>query len=152
MESQALRTITFPFQGGRVILPNSAAAEVLPFARPLRMENAPPWVVGSILWKTMPIPIISLERLVLRTNPGVGAHSRIIIVNALGNDPKLREFGFLSTEPPQLVDMQRADIHRYETPEPNLPGVACRVLFRNQQAIIPDMPAIEAVLSRLVRV
>lgn len=151
MDAPTLRSVIFTFQGGRAVLPNSAVIEVLPFARPLRMENAPPWVVGSILWKTMTIPIVSLERLVLRTHPGVGAHSRIVIVNALSNDPKLRDFGFLSTEPPQLLDMKRADISRYESPEPNLPGVACRVLLRDQQAIIPDMPAIESVLSRLVR-
>jgi len=150
-QPQALRSLLISFQGGQAVLPNSTVLEVLPFAKPLRMENAPPWVVGAILWKSLTIPLVSLERLVFRTNPGAGAHSRIIVVSALGNDPKLRDFGFLGTEAPHLLDLKRADVALFETGEPPMPGVLCRVKVKGQEAVIPDMNAIESVLSRLVR-
>ena len=149
-QSQTLRSILISFQGGIAILPNSTVVEVLPFATPLRMEEAPPWVVGAILWKTLTIPIVSLERLVYRTDPGIGAHSRIIVVSALGNNPRLRDFGFLGTEAPQLMELERNDITVNETSEPALPGVSSRVKVKGREAVIPDMVAIEAVLGRLV--
>ena len=148
-QSQTLRSILISFQGGIAVLPNSTVVEVLPFATPLRMEKAPPWVVGAILWKTLTIPIVSLERLVYRTNPGGGAHSRIIVVSALSNNPKLRDFGFLGTEAPQLMDLERNDIALHES-KSALPGVSCRVTVKGREAVIPDMAAIESVLSRLV--
>ena len=150
-QSQALRSILITFKGGTAVLPNSSVVEVLPFATPLRMENAPPWVVGAILWKSLTIPIVSLERLVFRTDPGAGAHSRIIVVSALGSNPRLRDFGFLGTEAPQLMDLERNDIALHKTGEVAMPGVACRVTVKGHEAVIPDMTAIESVLSRLVK-
>ena len=151
MEHQTLRSILITFQGGTAVLPNSAVVEVLPFATPLRMEEAPPWVVGAILWKSLTIPIVSLERLVYRTDPGAGAHSRIIVVSALGSNPKLRNFGLLGTEAPQLMDLERNDIALHKTGEAAMPGVSCRVIVKGHEAVIPDMTAIESVLSRLVK-
>ena len=150
-QSQTLRSILISFQGGIAILPNSTVVEVLPFATPLRMEEAPPWVVGAILWKTLTIPIVSLERLIYRTDPGSGAHSRIIVVSALGNNPKLRDFGFLGTEAPQLMDLKRSDIALHKTREPAMPGVSCRVSVKGHEAVIPDMVAIESVLNRAIK-
>ena len=148
-QSQTLRSILISFQGGIAVLPNSTVVEVLPFATPLRMAEAPPWIVGAILWKTLTIPIVSLERLVYRTNPGNSAHSRIIVVSALSNNPKLRDFGFLGTEAPQLMDLERNDIALHKS-ESALPGVSCQVTVKGREAVIPDMAAIESVLSRLV--
>lgn len=57
-----LRCLLITVQGGQVILPNSLVAEVLPFATPLRIESAPTWVVGAMLWHNLTTPIISLGR------------------------------------------------------------------------------------------
>ena len=149
--AESLRSIVIAFEGGKLLLPSSLVVEVLPSARPLRMENAPPWVVGSILWKSLTTPIISLERLIFRTSPDLAIHSRIVMINALGADPKLRNFGLLALEPPQQIDLQRTDIERLETDEPPLPGVACRVRMNKRQALIPDLSAVESVLGRLMR-
>ena len=148
---QPLRCILIHFQDGLAILPDSTVVEVLPYAKPLFIEGAPPWVMGAFLWKAVTIPLISLERLVNRVNPGANLHTRIVVVNALGHDPKLRNFGFLGTEAPQLLDVYREDMKPHDNVEP-VPGVLGRALFRGQEAVIPDMRAVESVLSRLVRI
>ena len=53
-----------------------------------------PWVMGAFLWKAVTIPVISLERLVNRVNPSANSHTRIVVVTALGHNPKLNNFGF----------------------------------------------------------
>jgi chemosensory pili system protein ChpA (sensor histidine kinase/response regulator) len=57
-----LRCLLITVQGGQVILPNSLVVEVLPFATPLRIEAAPHWVVGAMLWHNLTTPLISLGR------------------------------------------------------------------------------------------
>ncbi len=151
MASQTLKVMVIAFQGGRAVLPKSVVEEVLPYARSLRMENAPPWVAGSILWKTEPIPLVSLERLVYRTSPGPGAHTRIIVINALSEQARARDFAILSTEPPQLADLERDGISAANTDEPLDQGVLQRVWIYGKDAIIPDVLAIEAALSRIGR-
>ena len=148
---QSLRTLVINFKGGRALLPNSTVVEVLPFATPLRMEQAPPWVVGAMLWRSRTMPLVSFERLVLRTSPGPGAHTRIVVVNALGRDPRLPNFGFLGTEAPRPISLSRDLIGDNPDAEPATPGVLAQVLLDGQEAIIPDMNAIEAVLSRVIR-
>ncbi|MGF1526003.1 MAG: chemotaxis protein CheW [Candidatus Competibacterales bacterium] len=148
---QTLRIMVVTFQTGRALLPHSAVVEVLPYAKPLRIENAPNWVVGSILWKSIPIPLVSLERLIYRTSPGIGAHSRIIIVHALGDDPKLRDFGLLGTEPPQLDDLERGAIEDDPEFKPPTTGVLRWVRFYGREALIPDMDAIEEELRKALR-
>lgn len=145
-----LRSLLIPFQGGQAVLPHSTVVQVLPFAKSLRLENAPPWVTGAILWRSRTTPLVSLERLVCGITPGPGAHSRIIVVNALSNAPRLPSFGLLGARAPQLLDLERTAISLDEATEPLPAGVLSRVRINGQAAIIPDMDAIEAVLSRLM--
>ncbi len=150
--AENLKVMVISFQGGRAVLPKSVVTEILPYARSLRMENAPPWVAGSILWKTEPIPLVSLERLVYRTSPGPGAHTRIVVIHALSDDPRARDFAILSTEPPQLADLERDGISDAgNSEEPLNQGVLRRVWIYGKDAIIPDLLAIETALSRVGR-
>ena len=77
--SANLRCLLVALQGGQILLPNSLVVEVLPFATPLRIETAPHWVVGAMLWRNLTTPLISLGRLIFRVAPEADLNSRIII-------------------------------------------------------------------------
>ncbi len=153
-ESVTLRCLLLAVQGGQVILPNSLVVEVLPFATPLRIETAPHWVAGAMLWRNLTTPLVSLGRLIFRVAPDADLNSRIIIVNTLGSDSQLPHFGLLGTSAPRPLNLQRheinlepevaaADLHR--------PGLLCWGRYQDQSVVIPDLDAIEAVLQPLVR-
>lgn len=152
--SSNLRCLLIAVQGGQVILPNSLVAEVLPFATPLRIEAAPQWVVGAMLWRNLTTPLISLGQLIFRVAPDTDLNSRIIILNTLGSDSQLPHFGLLGTSAPRPVNLQRSEISLdpdvAET-DPREPGILSRARYQDQPVLVPDLDAIEAVLQPLVR-
>lgn len=152
--SANLRCLLITVQGGQVILPNSLVVEVLPFATPLRIEMAPQWVVGAMLWHNLTTPLISLGRLIFGVAPDADLNSRIIILNTLGADSRLLHFGILGTAAPRPLNLQRQDIDQdlaVAEAERQRPGVLSWARYQDQSVFIPDMDAIEAVLQPLVR-
>ncbi len=152
--SSNLRCLLITVQGGQVILPNSLVVEVLPFATPLRIEAAPHWVVGAMLWHNLTTPLISLGRWIFRVGPDADINSRIIIVNTLGADSRLPRFGILGTAAPRPLNLQRQDIDQnleVAEAERQRPGILSWARYQDQSVLIPDMDAIEAVLRPLVR-
>ena len=150
----SLRCLLITVQGGQLFLPNSFVAEVLPFATPLRIETAPNWVVGAMLWRNLTTPLVSLGRLIFRVKAEADLNSRIIIVNTLGADSKLPYFGILGTSAPRPLNLRHQDIQMDQdvaASESHRPGVLGWALYQDQSVIIPDMEAIEAVLQPLLR-
>jgi chemosensory pili system protein ChpC len=150
---QTLRSFIIPLQSGQAILPNSLMVEVLPFATPLKVENAPAWIAGIMLWRSRNVPLVSLERLVYEITPRTEVHTRIIIINALLGDPRLPYFGLLSEDAPRLINLERTEIDLEQPTQPQSPklGLLNWVRIREQAAFIPDMDAIEAVLGPLMQ-
>ncbi|MFO1371250.1 MAG: chemotaxis protein CheW [Candidatus Competibacteraceae bacterium] len=151
--SPSLRCLLVTVQGGQLILPGSLVVEVLPFAMPIQIEAAPRWVVGAMLWKNLTTPLVSLARLIFQVTPETDINSRIVIVNALGTDPKLPNFGILGTSAPRPVNLRRDDLTLDESApeaEQPQPGVLAWVRYEDQSVFIPDMDALEAVLRPLV--
>jgi chemosensory pili system protein ChpC len=149
-----LRCLLITVQGGQVILPNSLVVEVLPFATPLRIEAAPHWVVGAMLWHNLTTPLISLGRWLFGVGPDADINSRIIIVNTLGADPRLPRFGILGTAAPRPLNLQRQDIDQdpeVTEAERRRPGILSWARCQDQPVLIPDIDAIEAVLRPLAR-
>ncbi len=123
--SPNLRCLLITVQGGQVILPNSLVVEVLPFATPLRIEAAPHWVVGAMLWHNLTTPLISLGRWIFGVAPGADINSRIIIVNTLGADSRLPRFGILGTAAPRPLNCNaRISIRIWKSLKPNSSGRA----------------------------
>ncbi|MCC7220668.1 MAG: chemotaxis protein CheW [Candidatus Contendobacter sp.] len=155
MEASAnLRCLLITVQGGQLILPNSLVVEVLPYATPLRIEGAPHWVVGAMLWRNLTTPLISLGRLIFRVGSDADLNSRIIIAHTLGTDSKLPHFGILGTAAPRPLNLQRHEIAMdTEAPKSELsrPGVLLWARYQEQPVVIPDLETIEAVLQPLVR-
>lgn len=146
-----LRCLLITVQNGQVLLPSSLVVEVLPFATPLHLESAPPWVVGAMLWHNLTTPLISLGRLVFEVAPHADLNTRVIIVNTLGSDAHLPHFGILGTAAPRPVNLER---HEIQAITESLPAQQLGVLawgrYEEQTVLIPDLDAIEAVLQPLV--
>lgn len=151
MEQQTLRTFTLPFDKGQVLLPHSSMVEVLPFATPLRLDNAPPWVVGTLLWRSLNVPLVALATLVFNAQPNLDSHTRIVMINTLDSRSRLPYMGLLGTDAPRLVNLHDDDLIRVDPPAPDSSAVLMWVQVKEQIAIIPDLDAIEASLAPLMQ-
>jgi chemosensory pili system protein ChpC len=152
MEQQTVRAFLLPSKGAHILLPHSSMVEVLPFATPLTMENAPTWVVGTMLWRALDVPLVVLENLVLNIQPELNSHTRIVMINTLNSQADFPYVGLLGSDAPRLININYDEIVRIDPlPEFTGSGVLSWTQVKDHIAIIPDMDAIEAALGPLVR-
>ena len=60
--AQIIRGVLIQVADARLLLPNATIAEVLSYADPDRVENAPDWLLGRIRWRGWQLPLVSFSR------------------------------------------------------------------------------------------
>jgi len=148
-----IRGVLIQIAGGRLLLPNAAIAEVLSFADPSPIDNAPDWLLGNIRWRGWQLPLIAFSRLAGITSERGGMGSRVIVLKALGGDPHMPYFAVLTQGFPRLVTVSAAALVSEESEDDTLPeGVRARVLLNDEQALVPDLERIESLLASELQV
>ena len=143
-----IRGVLIQIAGGRLLLPNAAIAEVLSFADPAPIENAPEWLLGHIRWRGWQLPLVAFSRLAGLAGEGGGMGSRVIVLKALGGDPHMPFFAVLTQGFPRLVTVSAAALVTGEAGDDALPaGVQARVVLNEDEALVPDLEQIERLVS-----
>ncbi|NOZ38258.1 MAG: chemotaxis protein CheW [Gammaproteobacteria bacterium] len=142
-----LHCLLIPLQELKILLPNTAVAEVISYTRPESVENAPQWMLGNIRWRDENVPLLSFELL-----SGVGkqqhAVSRIAVLNTLNGNPRIPYIALLIQSIPQLRLIQESSIEVTEKDE-QMDVVAASVDFSGESVLIPDLDAMEQKLQAL---
>lgn len=147
-----VRGVLIQIVGAQVLLPNASTVEVMSYAEPDPVENAPDWMLGRIRWRGWRVPMIAYSRMV-----GVGSESstigtKVVMLKALGGDPKLPYFGLLAQGFPRLVTIGRESLIVDTAEDETLPeSVRTRVMFNDAPALVPDLDAIERMISDALR-
>jgi chemosensory pili system protein ChpC len=139
--------LLIPLQHDRLIVPRSCIAEVIRESLPFSDASADDWICGSVEWNAREIPILSFERLCGKRVATGGGRSRIVVFNGISEGADARQFGVLCEGFPQMVrvnaEVAEADPD-YSVPE-QVP-VLCRVRLINEQALVPALDEIEALI------
>ncbi len=151
MSSQAtpshdIRGVLIQVEGARLLLPNATIAEVLSFADPEPIADAPSWLLGLIRWRGWQVPLVSFARLSGIADETGGLGSKVLVLKALGGEARLPHFALLTQGFPRLVNVSRGalalDRHDAELPE----GVQLRVLLNDDAALVPDIDSVEQLI------
>lgn len=143
-----IRGVLIQVTGARLLLPNATIAEVLSFADPAPIENAPDWLLGHIRWRGWQLPLVAFSRLagIAREEGSLG--SRVIVLKALGETPRTPYFAVLTQGFPRLVTVSAAALVAEETDPAALPdGVQARVSLNDEQALVPDLEQLEQLVA-----
>ena len=144
-----IRGVLIQVAGGRLLLPNATIAEVLSYADPEPIANTPDWLLGRIRWRGWQLPLVAFSRLSGIADEAGGLGSKVIVLKALGGDAKSPYFAILTQGFPRLVtvspDTVIADAHSEDDTLPN--GVQARVLLNEDQALLPDLERVEAMIG-----
>jgi chemosensory pili system protein ChpC len=137
--SNDIRGVLIQVAGARLLLPNATIAEVLSFADPEQVENAPDWLLGRIRWRGWQLPLVAFSRLSGIAEEKGGLGSKVVVLKALGGNAKAPFFALLTQGFPRLVTVSRnALIAEDEGGE--LPiGVRARVVLNEDAALLPDL-------------
>lgn len=144
--NQDIRGVLIQVAGARLLLPNATIAEVLSYAQPEPVDNAPEWLLGRIRWRGWRLPLIAFSRLAGISEEVAALGNKVLVLKALGDDPQLPYFALLTQGFPRLVTVTRDElIDDAREGEVSLPpGVQARVLLREDPALLPDLSALEA--------
>jgi chemosensory pili system protein ChpC len=146
--SQDIRGVLIQVAGTRLLLPNATIAEVLSYAEPDHIPDAPDWLLGRIRWRGWQLPLVSFARLSGIADEQGGLGSKVVVLKALGGDARHPYFALLTQGFPRLVTVSQEALVAEETDATQLPpGVQARVLLRDDSAVLPDLAQIEQLIG-----
>ena len=147
-----IRGVLIQVAGARLLLPNATIAEVLSFAEPDPIADVPDWLLGRIRWRGWQLPLVAFSRLAGIAEERGGLGSKVIVLKALGGDPKAPFFAVLTQGFPRLVTVSEAALVTEETDRSLLPrGVAARVALNDDEALVPDLAQLEQLIGETLR-
>jgi len=150
--SQDIRGVLIQVAGARLLLPNATIAEVLSYADPDPVADAPDWLLGRIRWRGWQLPLVAFARLTGIAEEQGGLGSKVVVLKALGGDPKAPYFAILTQGFPRLVTVARDTVVTDTSSGETLPeGVQARVLLNEDEALLPDLEHVEVLIGQALR-
>lgn len=142
-----IRGVLIQLAGARLLLPNATIAEVLSYAPPEPVEAAPDWLLGKIRWRGWQLPLVAFAELAGVGKEPAGLGSKVVVLKALGGNAKAPYFAILSQGFPRLVTVSQDGLIP-DTDTSALPlGVQSRVLMNEDTAFVPDLAAVESLIT-----
>lgn len=141
-----IRGVLIQVAGGRLLLPNATIAEVLSFADPEAIADTPDWLLGRIRWRGWQLPLIAFARMSGIAEEQGGLGSKVIVLKAFGGNAKMPYFAVLTQGFPRLVTIGRDSLLVEEATDLP-PGVSARVRLNEDDAFVPDLGAVEALIG-----
>ena len=141
-----IRGVLITVSPGRLLLPNASVAEVLTFSDPEPVEHAPAWMLGHIRWRGWRLPLLSFSRFAGWSQEEGQIGAKVVVLKALGGNPKLPYFAVLSQGFPRLVTVSPAALS--ETARDHLPaGIHSMVTLNDDSAAVPDLVGLERLID-----
>lgn len=136
-------SLLIPMAGKQLLVPNVSVAEIVPVGQIDPVEGAPDWYLGDYHWRDLTLPLVSFEAINGGARPEVGSRSRVLILNTTGVSDALHFTAVLAQGLPRLArvtpeELQTRDEELLKRPFERMP-----VRWAGEEAVIPDLPAIE---------
>ena len=134
------------------MLPNATIAEVLSYADPEPVADAPDWLLGRMRWRGWQLPLVSFSRFSGIAEDRGGLGSKVIVLKALGGDAKHPFFALLTQGFPRLVTVTEGSLVS-DSDDAGVPeGVLARVRLNEDDALLPDLTAIEEKIAEVLAI
>jgi len=145
---KALHCLLLPLQDDKLLLPNTAVAEVITYINPESIDNAPDWLMGTITWRDIRIPLVSFE-LLSGLAVTSGGTRRIAVLNTLNGNQHIPYIAILIQGIPQLRLIQEDSIQDEDIENDKL-TIASVVKVNGEQVLIPDLDDLESRLKQIL--
>jgi len=141
--AQIIRGVLIQVADARLLLPNATIAEVLSFSEPDPTADAPDWLLGRIRWRGWQLPLVGFSRFTGTGRDEGGLGSKVIVLKALGGDPKHPYIALLTQGFPRLVTVAESALQAVDDGDELPEGVLARVRLNEDEALLPDLAALE---------
>ncbi|MES2857823.1 MAG: chemotaxis protein CheW [Pseudomonadota bacterium] len=138
-----IRGVLIQVADARLLLPNATIAEVLSYADPEPVADAPDWLLGRIRWRGWQLPLVAFSRFTGIAEEHGGLGSKVIVLKALGGDAKRPFFAVLTQGFPRLVTVSEEALATSADDAGVPEGVLARVRLNEDDALLPDLAVLE---------
>jgi chemosensory pili system protein ChpC len=146
-----IRGVMITVSQGRLLLPNASVAEVITFSDPEPVENAPEWLLGLIRWRGWRLPLLSFSRFAKWTDEEeASTGAKVVVLKALGGNPKLPYFAMLSQGFPRLVTVSQEGLQDSHSVKDLPLGIFSQVTLNGDPASVPDLMSLELLIDKAV--
>lgn len=131
-----------------LLVPNTAVAEIVHYTDPQPADNAPDWLLGTMEWRGLRLPVISFQHAAGDASGEPGATRRIAVINGVHNDNSLQFYAMVIEGNPRLVNIGAESISTRadgESAQLQLQQVTVNDVI---DAVIPDLSALEQLITR----
>lgn len=147
-----IRGVLIQVAEARLLLPNATIAEVLSYADPEPVADAPDWLLGRMRWRGWQLPLVSFSRFSGIAEDRGGLGSKVIVLKALGGDAKRPFFALLTQGFPRLVTVTEGSLAS-DSDDAGVPeGVLARVRLNEDDALLPDLTALEDKIAEVLAI
>lgn len=133
-----LHSLEVPLGRITLLVPSAAVAEVINLQNMVPVPFGQPWLDGAIGWRTLAVPVISLDTLLGSPATAGSASGKIVIFYPLTGRKDWEFFAMLATgEPrPQVLDGSQPVAEGSELPDS--PYIAAGLKVDGRLMLIPD--------------
>lgn len=142
-----IRALMINVTNGRVLLPNANISEIISFSQPDAIENAPGWLLGLTRWRGWKVPVISFSILTGLASKEPERNAKVTVMKALGGNPRLPYIAMMAQGFPRLTNISQDVLIETDEHETKAPGIMHTAIFRDDNAIIPDLFQIESLIG-----
>ena len=146
-EAIVVRSQLIALEALRLVLPNTAIAEVIAYTQPELPEGMPDWFLGYAPWRGYRIPVISFEGMIDQPGSNPDRRSRIIVLNSISGDADRPFYGLLATGIPRLMVVDNDNIQNAPEIGSTDTLIMRQVVVDKHAAVIPDQYELEARLK-----
>jgi chemosensory pili system protein ChpC len=144
--SDALYVVMIEIADDTLMLPNAAVAEVTALDRFDPPDpGGPEWLAGWYSGNERRIPVVSFEAMRGKPRPEHNRRARVVLCNPVGTKLHGGTFAILAQGHPHLISLNKTAISAVPPRHDEVRElVLSRVLVSTQEAVIPDLEAVEA--------
>ena len=144
-----IRAVLIQTEAARLLLPNATISEVLSYAAPDPVDDAPEWLLGTIRWRGWRLPLVAFAPLIGQGAEQGGLGHKVVVLKSLGGQPTMPYFALLTKGFPRLVTVSRDRLQAVDDGDGHpRTGVRANVSFNDEPAVVPDIDGIEQALRQ----
>ena len=144
----SVRSLWVPLEGANLLVPNVAIAEVIGYQPFELVESGTEWLLGSLRWRSLVVPVVSMENMCGQALPESGRNARIAIMNSTLSQSTLDFYAIVTSGIPRLINAD-SDALGEAVDMDGLPDtVASQVQIGSERALIPDLQQVQEKIAR----
>lgn len=137
-----------PLHEKQLILPNVTVAEIIPYRAPTPAINSESWLLGTLEWRNIEIPVVCYEALNGQEIPPIEG-ARFAVLNGTSAKQELPFYAVLIQGIPKLTHIHEEDVVAVDAMHSG-PFDEMAVSLFGEQAMIPDLGKMEKELLKHV--